>query len=99
MHQHTLRKSYLTTFLSLRALKRKIPSLFITAVDITLNFKFLNLRVFEIKILTLFIITVDVTLNFKSLNLFARYTLSKDLLLILKVIISWRNLRILFSLL
>ena len=43
MHQHTLGKSYLTTFLSLRALKRKILTLFTAAVDTTLNFKFLNL--------------------------------------------------------
>ena len=58
---------------------------------------FLNLRAFGIKIPTLLTAAVNITLNFRSLNLFARYTLSKDLLLILKVIISWRNLRILFS--
>ena len=49
---------------------------------------FLNLRVFKIKIPTLFTAAVNVTLNFRSLNLFARYILSKDLLPILKVIIS-----------
>ena len=48
---------------------------------------FLNLKAFKIKILTLFTAVVNITLNFKSLNLFARYTLNKDLLLILKVII------------
>ena len=58
---------------------------------------FLNLRVFGIKIPTLFTAAVNITLKFRSLNLFTRYILSKDLLLILKVTIFWRNLRILFS--
>ena len=43
MHQHILERFYLTTFLSLRALGRKIPTLLTAVVDITLNFKFLNL--------------------------------------------------------
>ena len=43
MHQCTSGRSYLTTFLSLRVLGRKIPTLFTAAVNITLNFKFLNL--------------------------------------------------------
>ena len=43
MHQCTLKKSYLTTFLSLKAFRRKIPTLFTAVVDVTLNFKFLNL--------------------------------------------------------
>ena len=43
MHQHILGKFYLTTFLSLRALGRKILTLFTAVVNITPNFKFLNL--------------------------------------------------------
>ena len=58
---------------------------------------FLNLKAFKIKIPTLLTAVVDITLNFKSLNLFTKYMLSKDLLPILKVAISWRNLKILFS--